>query len=87
MFALQESYRSQEARSMTTIVAGREMPLARASMRLGMRHWQAYNALLSGELEGRQLANGRWIVLTASVERLERNRQDMATANVAGRAS
>jgi hypothetical protein len=53
------------------------MPLPQAGARLGMSWGQAYNALLLGQLEGKQVGS-RWFVTTASVERLARHRERRA---------
>ncbi len=56
--------------------------LPQAARELGVTWTAAYNALLTGQLDGMQV-RGRWQVTRASVERLRRERvvQQTATAS------
>jgi hypothetical protein len=51
-------------------MSGPEITLARAAGLLGYRYNRVWNLALSGVLDARQTENGRWMVSTASVERL-----------------
>ena len=48
-----------------------EVPLPRAAHLLGLGYWRCRDAVLRGELEGRQIG-GRWVVSTASIEAFRR---------------
>jgi hypothetical protein len=48
------------------------IPLAAAAVRCGLSWPRAYNAVLSGRLEGHQDERGRWLCSPASVERYAR---------------
>lgn len=46
--------------------------LPAAAMRLGCSWGVAWRKLLTGQLEGKQTAGGRWLIGEESIERLER---------------
>jgi hypothetical protein len=50
-----------------------EAPLSAIAARLGWTYNKAFNAVLSGQIKGRRLENGRWLVDVASVSDLERS--------------
>jgi hypothetical protein len=61
-----------------------EIPLTRVLQRLGMTRLQGYDAILRGDLQGRQLLNGRWVVSILSVDALEAKRQEGAASEIRG---
>jgi hypothetical protein len=50
----------------------KELPLPATAARLGLNWRQAFDAVLSHRLEGRQLDNGRWVVSVESIGAYER---------------
>ena len=56
------------------MISNDEVSLAAAALQLGFPCGRAYNALLSGELQGRQVGN-RWFVSVASLEQAKAKRR------------
>jgi hypothetical protein len=54
---------------------GSEITLPAAARRLGQSWPRTWRQVLTGELEGRQDTNGKWLVREASVEQLLRERE------------
>jgi hypothetical protein len=55
------------------MISSDEIPLSTAAHQLGLARSRAYNAVLTGELTGRQVGN-RWVVSVASLERAKAER-------------
>lgn len=53
--------------SMTTLPPQDEVPLSHAALALGLSRNAAYDAVLRGELRGRQIGS-RWMVQVASID-------------------
>ena len=58
----------------------KEIPLSLAAAQLRMTWRQAWDALLTGRLRGKQSATGRWRVESGSVEELKRELFDSRDA-------
>lgn len=60
--------------------APKEVSLPVAAFKLGVSYERAKRRLFTGELEGRQDHNGKWLVDLSSVERLLEQRTEPAAA-------